>query len=115
MEWQRSRRKLLEDLEKTGEYNIIGTRVYGICKDCGRYRLLTPDHRIKRSQGGKHTKENIDWVCWECHNLRDNMGDPKKEKPKSKKSDWQKEHKCKCGAIVSMLICPFCGQTSIKG
>lgn len=114
-EWLKAKKKLLADLKKTGEYNIIGTRVYGICPDCNTYKILTPDHRIKRSQGGKHTKENIDWVCIKCHGLRDNMGDPKKKKPKSKKADWSKAHKCKnCKWIVSMLICPNCGKRSTK-
>lgn len=115
LEWQRERRKLIAELKKTGEYEIVGSRVSGICKDCGEYHLLTPDHKIKRSQGGKHTKANIDWICWKCHNLRDNMGDPRKKKPKSKKANWQTPHKCKsCKQVVSSLICSNCGKLSIK-
>jgi len=113
-EWQRARRKLVADLKKTGEYTIIGTNVYGVCLDCGRYKLLTPDHKKRRSQGGKHTKKDIDWVCISCHRERDQMGDPKKKKPKSKKADWQKKHRCrKCKAMISMFLCPFCGAQSI--
>lgn len=110
-EWQRARKKLIADLEKTGEYIIEGSRVYGCCKDCGHFRLLTPDHKIKRSQGGKHTKDNIDWVCLSCHDLRDNVGDPRNSKPKSKKADWMREHTCKkCKAKISMFVCPHCGE-----
>lgn len=113
-EWLRARKNLIADLEKSGEYNVVGSRVYGNCKDCHYYRLLTPDHKIKRSQGGKHTKENIDWVCIPCHRERDQMGDPKKRKPKSKKADWSKLHKCKkCKRETSMYLCHHCQRPSI--
>lgn len=86
----------------------------GICQDCGKWRALTPDHVLKRSLGGSHEKSNIDWVCIPCHDLRDNMGDPKGKKPKSKKAVWEKSHKCRsCKAVISMLICPHCNQMSI--
>jgi 5-methylcytosine-specific restriction endonuclease McrA len=101
-------------LKKSGEYKIEGTKVYGICKDCFKYRLLTPDHKIRRSKGGEHTKENIDWICKRCHIERDQMGDPKQKKPKSNKQDWQKPHLCKkCKALVSLFICPYCGERSV--
>lgn len=53
-----------------------------VCPDCivEHCRLLTPDHKVKRSAGGGHERENIDWVCNEapcfCHDKRDNRGDP---------------------------------------
>lgn len=113
-DWQKERRKLVKELKKTGEYKIEGTKVYGFCKDCFKYRLLTPDHRIRRSKGGEHTKKNIDWICLRCHNERDNMGDPKHKKPKSNKSDWQRRHPCKkCKRMVSTLICSYCSEISI--
>ncbi len=86
----------------------------GVCQDCRKWRALTPDHVLKRSLGGSHEKSNIDWVCIPCHDLRDNMGDPKGKKPKSKKAVWEKSHKCRsCKAVISMLICPHCSRLSI--
>jgi hypothetical protein len=42
------------------------------------------------------------------------MGDPRKKKPKSKKADWAKPHKCKkCKKETSMLICHNCGNVSV--
>ena|SRR3990167_11199633 len=113
-EWLAARKTLIAELKKTGEYQVIGTKVYGICKDCWCYKPLTPDHKIRRSQGGSHKKKNIDWVCLNCHIERDQMGDPNKKKPKSKKADWQKAHDCKfCKGETAMLICHRCGKMSI--
>ena len=113
-EWQKVKRRLIKDLKLSGEYKIVGQNVFGICPDCGHYQLLTPDHKVKRSQGGDHDKGNIDWVCLKCHNKRDNMGDPNNKKPKSNKSNWQRPHQCKkCKSIVSTLICSYCGEISI--
>lgn len=116
LEWQQAKRQLINDLKKTGEYNIIGQKVFGKCKDCQKYKKLTPDHKKKRSQGGNHTNENIDWVCIPCHNQRDNMGDKQNKKElKTKKANWMLPHKCsKCKKdIPGMLICPGCGQLSV--
>lgn len=111
---QSERRKRVAELKATGEYVIEGQVVKGICPDCHQFKTLTWDHKIKRSQGGTHTKENIDWICWECHNLRDNMADPNKKKPASKKATWQSPHKCKnCKREVSTLICSNCGRMSV--
>jgi hypothetical protein len=42
------------------------------------------------------------------------MGDPKGKKQKSKKSNWQQEHKCKnCKEMTSMFICHLCGKVSV--
>ena len=119
-EWLKARKLLVKELEKTGEYRIEGTRVYGNCKDCGHHHPtpLQPDHKIKRSQGGKHTKKNIDWICnyppCMCHDKRDNQGDPMSKKPKSKKADWQRPHKCKrCKVITSTYLCHNCGEVSV--
>lgn len=112
--WLRDRKKLIRNAIKEGRLKLVNSKLHGFCKDCGRFKYLTPDHRIRRSQGGSNEKENIDWVCVSCHWKRDNMGDPKKRKPKSKKPDWQKEHKCKnCKKKVAVLLCSHCGKISV--
>jgi 5-methylcytosine-specific restriction endonuclease McrA len=88
----------------------------GICEDCGQWKKLDLDHRLKRSQGGANDKENIDWVCRKCHNRRDNLGDPmnKKELKNGKKQDWQKPHPCKhCKQITGLLVCNYCRKISV--
>lgn len=41
------------------------------CEDCGKplheAKVHMFHHRVKRSQGGKHTPENIRLVCYACH------------------------------------------------
>ena len=114
-EWQKARKRLVKEALADGRVEMIDGVLQGICSDCGKWKPLTPDHRIRRGQGGAHTKSNIDWVCQYCHDLRDNMGDPRKKKPKSKKANWQKDHKCKkCKRwIGGFLLCPFCQRLSI--
>ena len=120
-EWVAAKRKLIADIGKTGEYKIEGRFVLGVCKDCNHYHQLTPDHKIKRSQGGTHDKSNIDWICnappCYCHDKRDNQGDPMKKKPeavKDKKPKWQLPHECKsCGRITYMFLCGHCGRASV--
>lgn len=106
----------MAELKATGEYQVVGSKVFGICKDCVKFRELTPDHKRKRSQGGGHEKKNIDWVCVFCHDARDNQGDPMNKKPEkiSKKANWATPHHCKsCGRIVSMFLCNNCGKASL--
>lgn len=118
-EWIRERAKLIKKAVLDGKIQIIDGSIKGICKDCKHWHNLTPDHDLKRSQGGEHIEENIDWICNEppcwCHNKRDNMGDPNKKKiNKSKKADWQREHKCKnCKAMTRQYLCHVCGEKSI--
>ncbi len=113
-EWFKARKKLIADLISTGQYQVIDNKVFGICADCGEYKHLTPDHRIKRSQGGKHTKNNIDWICLRDHALRDHLNETRNKKPKSNKAEWQRAHKCKrCKETTSMLICEFCNKISL--
>jgi len=113
-EWIKARARLVKEAIAEGRIEVIDGVIQGICEDCDRWKHLTPDHVVKRSLGGSHEKSNINWVCLKCHNFRDNMGDPKKKKPKSKKPDWAKPHRCKrCRTIVSLLICPNCGEISI--
>jgi len=118
-EWIKAKKKLIDGIRFNHKYQVIGEQVYGTCPDCFHYHKLTPDHLIKRSQGGGHEPENIEWVCNEapcfCHSKRDNMGDPKKKKPAtSKKADWQKVHTCKeCKVECSSLICSNCGKLSV--
>lgn len=116
-EWFKARRKLVGKLRKNDEYIVVGKSVFGICPDCGHHHQLTADHLIKRSQGGGHTEENIEWVCNAypcfCHDKRDNQGDPMKKKPESKKSEWSKEHICKnCKKMTSFLLCHHCHKLS---
>jgi len=89
----------------------------GICRDCGKYKHLTPDHLIKRSQLGDNKPDNIEWVCKLCHDLRDNKGDPMNKKPKKKNSatkSWKVSHPCKeCGHWNVGLLCPKCGKISL--
>lgn len=117
-EWQKARAKLIEEALLNGRLTLVNGVLEGICEDCGRWRPLTPDHRLKRSLGGLHEKSNIEWVCNSppdfCHDRRDNQGDPMKKKPKSKKAEWEKEHKCRhCRRVISMLVCPNCHKISI--
>lgn len=37
------------------------------CERCNQRKPLTYHHRLKRSQGGKHTVENGVALCQECH------------------------------------------------
>ena len=34
---------------------------------CGKPSMKQPHHRLARSQGGEHTKENLVDLCFECH------------------------------------------------
>ena len=113
--WIKDRRALIKEAVAEGVLRIVNGQPYGLCGDCQRMKILTPDHRKKRSQGGSNDKSNIDWVCLECHNMRDNKGDPNKKKETStKKPDWMKTHVCKnCKARVSTYICSYCGKESI--
>ncbi len=43
----------------------------GKCTRCGEYpdfRGLQKHHKVARSQGGKDTKKNLEWLCGKCHN-----------------------------------------------
>lgn len=112
--WIVARAILIKEAVKDGRIVIVYGKVMGLCEDCGRYLELDPDHRLKRSQGGSHDKVNISWVCQECHDKRDNKGDPMKKKiTTTKKANWQLPHPCKkCKRITSMLICNHCGNLS---
>lgn len=121
-EWIKAKSLLVKVLKKNPNFTVNGGTVFGICPDCKHHHQLTPDHKIKRSQGGDHTAENIEWVCNEspcfCHSKRDNFGDPNEAKPKNsgkyKKANWQKDHSCKhCGFVSSSLICISCGKLTI--
>lgn len=117
-EWIKDRAKLVKKAILTGRIQIINGQVQGKCKDCEHWHNLGPDHKRKRSQGGEHKAENIDWVCNEapcwCHNERDNMGDPKNKKTKKSKAGWEVEHKCiGCKGITRQFICHLCRKKSI--
>ena len=118
-EWIRERAKLIKEAVLAGTIRLTDDGyIKGVCKDCGHWHNLNPDHRKKRSQGGKHTADNIDWICNEapcfCHDKRDNQGDPMGKKDKSKKPVWMKRHECRyCNSQVSQYICPSCGKKSV--
>ena len=122
--------------EKPKLIQIYLTKKILRCENCNSSYLLAFHHRPKRSsQEAIHDFEHTRLLCQECHDffeahdLQDKKlfekprgYDPKhkidimaeKEKTKSKKADWQRLHKCKhCKQIVSMLICPNCGEQSI--
>lgn len=44
-------------------------RARNACERCGRVAPLDLHHRIKRSQGGQHTADNLVAVCGPCHLL----------------------------------------------
>ena len=114
-QWRRDRAKLIRGALLSGRIEIINNNIVGRCEDCERWKQLDPDHRKKRSQGGSNEKENIDWICRECHNLRDDMGDPRNKKIRTKKADWAVEHQCiKCKKLTRQLICDKCGELSVK-
>jgi 5-methylcytosine-specific restriction endonuclease McrA len=37
------------------------------CHTFGDWRGLVKHHKVFRSQGGEHTKENTEWLCGVCH------------------------------------------------
>ncbi len=114
-EWIKARAKLIKNAVAENRITINEAgNISGRCEDCKRWRSLSPDHRRKRSQGGGHEPENIDWVCTECHNKRDQQGDPMGKK-KTNKPNWQQNHKCKsCHGFTRQYICHLCGKVSIK-
>lgn len=120
-EWIEAKKKLVKELDESGEYRIerdsegIITEVFGRCPDCGLFRSFNFDHLTRRSQGGRHNKSNLELVCSQCHQLRDQGGDPMNKKKGNKKVGWQKAHPCvACGKTTSLLICHHCNKLSIK-
>ncbi len=37
------------------------------CQECGTYTEAPPHHKIKLSQGGSDTTENLTTLCMTCH------------------------------------------------
>lgn len=112
-QWIKDKAKLVKEELLSGNLVLQDSKLVGNCKDCGQWKELDPDHKKKRSQGGGNDKKNIDWICRKCHNERDNMGDPKNKKTKSKKANWATEHECrKCKKKTRQLLCDNCGQLS---
>ena len=55
-QWQEIRKAVIE-------------REHNICQGCYRFILDGHLHHIKsRGAGGKHTPDNLMWLCHECHN-----------------------------------------------
>ena len=57
------------------EWESLKRRVYERdnwrCRICGTAYHLTPDHIIKRSQGGDDLEANLWTLCAFCHNRKD--------------------------------------------
>jgi 5-methylcytosine-specific restriction endonuclease McrA len=65
---QQTRQRALRELT----IRLVGERG-GVCEDCHQspdWRGLAPHHKIKRSQGGRDTEDNIIILCGRCHSLR---------------------------------------------
>ena len=69
-EWVTARKKIIEKAVRVGKLDSDG---YGVCESCKQFRRLTLDHIEKRSAGGKHNWENIAFLCWPCHDKKDNQ------------------------------------------
>lgn len=112
-EWIRARAKLIKNAVAEGRITINEAgNISGRCEDCKKWKHLSPDHKTKRSQGGKHEAKNIAWLCSRCHFIADNTTMSKK---KSKKPAWAIRHKCvKCKFESALYICPNCGEESMK-
>lgn len=115
---------LLNGVFEIKEVEYMGKKLrlrMGICCDCNHYKHLTPDHVIKRSQGGDNQTSNIDWCCRECHDKRDNQGDPMNKKTPGKQGSkastgkaGKKFHPCKkCKQTTGMILCDKCGEISL--
>lgn len=117
LEWDRERRKRINELEATGKYVVIKTLLYGPCSDCHRWKCLDLDHKEGRDGEDPHRMENLDPVCRDCHIKRHNNMSEKKENnksSKSKKANWMTPHPCKnCKIIVSSLLCTNCQKMSV--
>jgi 5-methylcytosine-specific restriction endonuclease McrA len=102
--WIKARAKLVKDAIVEGRIVVRQGHGFpeGYCEDCNQWKELDPDHIKKRSQGGLDTKENIAWICRECHDKRDNRGDPmnKKITRSSKKAIWEQPHQLMIGQIL---------------
>jgi len=112
-DWISDRAKLVKGAVLSGRIQIQSSEIVGVCEDCKQWKVLDPDHRQKRSQGGSNEEENIEWVCRKCHNEIDNMPDSKKQK--GKKAEWAKNHRCHlCKKWTRFLLCDKCGRMSVK-
>jgi hypothetical protein len=112
-QWIKDRKKIIAESLLSGRIVIRDGQIEGRCEDCKKWKVLDPDHRTKRSQGGSNDISNIDWVCRECHNKRDNMGDPGKKK--KDKHNWKVKHLCiQCKKWTRFILCENCGRISLR-
>ncbi len=37
------------------------------CENCGKFGTVDAHHKVKRSQGGDESRENIKFLCRSCH------------------------------------------------
>ncbi len=123
-EWLKAKPKLIEIYKKKGI-----TR----CENDGSRFRMSFHHRPSRaSQEAEHTYKRTRLLCWECHPFFEHNEEADKRlfakprgynprdkidivaKKKSKKPNWQKEHKCKkCKVITRHYICHSCGEVSV--
>lgn len=122
-DWLKAKPKLIEEYK---EKKITA------CENCGSRFFMSLHHRPKRStQNAKHDYEHTRLLCGKCHNwfeyheeddkklFSKKRGYNPKDKikvgnNKSKKANWEIEHKCKhCKQIISLLLCPHCKKISV--
>lgn len=65
------KRKILGKQEWHDLTILVYERDKWTCRICGCKRNLTPDHIVKRSQGGDDAMENIWTLCADCHRRKD--------------------------------------------
>lgn len=115
-QWQQDRLLIIKQAVREERVTLDNGYVEGNCEDCKKWKPLTLDHRLKRSQGGTNDYLNIDFVCLQCHDNRDNKGDPmSKKERKTNKAKWMNPHKCiHCKRENSgLLLCPHCEKISV--
>lgn len=58
-------------LEKHVYENVPHFNLYAL-KSCGKRVLMTKDHILPQSKGGNNDNDNLQTMCSECNNLKDN-------------------------------------------
>lgn len=54
------------------EWELIVTKLKGLCGYCGKKRKLTVDHKMPLSKGGSNTIDNIMPACISCNTSKRN-------------------------------------------
>ena len=112
-EWIKDRVHLIKLGILSGKLERIGNELWGTCAICGKFAVVDFDHIKKRSQGGKNTSDNIQYLCRHCHHRVDNL--PSSPKSKGKKAEWATRHPCHlCKQVTHFLICEWCNRISVR-